>query len=131
MVFQSEHRTLMNQVTDLLKSIDEMVWLKAALAGAPADRPLVYDSMRFTCDYNILRDRGFTVWAVATRDDLRHARLQARGQEYTAEIDETHSLEVELLQHEHDALLTNDDDISTRSLQKRVGELLGVNLADP
>jgi dephospho-CoA kinase len=124
LVFGNEDRSLMNRVTELLKTIDELVWLKAAMANAPAGKPLVYDSMRFTQEYDYLRNEGFEVWLVETREDLRHRRLRARGQIYSPE-DETHALEVELSSHHYHELLNNDDDLAAGTLVQRVAELLG------
>src|SRR5947209_1893548 len=54
-LFNSENRSLMNQVTEAVRSIREDAWLTAALLNAPAGKELVYDSMRFECDYARLK----------------------------------------------------------------------------
>jgi dephospho-CoA kinase len=123
LVFGKQERSVMNKVTELLKTIDNLVWLKAAMANAPPGRPLVYDSMRFADDYDYLRNEGFEVWLVESREDLRHERLKERGQIYT-DADEEHPLEVELSSHHHHQLINNDDHLDAGALARQVADLL-------
>ena len=51
----------MNQVTDALRAIDPVVWLRAALAEPDLTlaRNVVFYSARFTTDYAYLKEHGF------------------------------------------------------------------------
>ncbi len=123
-IFGGEDREVMNWVTDLLKQIDDMVWLKAALSNAPADRPLVYDSMRFRGDYEYLTSLGFLPWRVESPQEVRHARMRERGQVFSAESDEDHALETELLNYSQVALIVNGLEVTSDGLRQRVTELM-------
>jgi dephospho-CoA kinase len=90
-LFQSESKTLLNQVTDALRAIDRAVWLRAALSVDTGNKPIVFDSMRFAGDYDFLRDRGFATWKIIAPRDVRLDRLRARGQEFDPLIDDYHS----------------------------------------
>lgn len=119
LLFGTEDRERMNRVTDLLKQMDPLIWLKAAMANSPPGKPIVYDSMRFICDHEYLLNEGFEAWRIEIADALRHQRLKARGQEYT-ERDEEHALETELQSHLHQFLLNNDSDLASGELTLRI-----------
>jgi len=97
----------MNGITDALKTFDESIWMSAALRQAPSGVPIVFDSMRFECDYNYLRTRGFTVWRVVAARELRWKRMAARGQEFS-ENDEKHPAEWLLESKDADVVLQNE-----------------------
>jgi dephospho-CoA kinase len=109
LLFNSESKTLLNQVTDALKEIDQNVWLRAALSTVVEDRPIVFDSMRFTGDYRFLTAHGFATWKISAPLNIRTARLQARGQDFDAAIDDHHRGEVELENHHFDTVIENVD----------------------
>jgi hypothetical protein len=98
----------MNLVTDALRAIDNRVWLRAALADAAHDRPLVFDSMRFALDYDYLNSRDFSLWKIDAPLALRLRRLEARGQVFDPSADESHAAEIELADHEFDVTIYND-----------------------
>jgi cytidylate kinase len=58
-LFDSESKTLMNEVTDALRRIDPTVWLRAGLSGLRDDDPVVFDSMRFTEDYRYFHAHAY------------------------------------------------------------------------
>src|SRR5690242_9306970 len=79
LLFQDESKTLLNRVTDAMKSIDENVWLRAALRKIEPGHAVVFDSMRFHSDYEYLRGHGFSLWRIDAPLDLRLIWLQRRG----------------------------------------------------
>jgi cytidylate kinase len=109
MLFESESKALLNQVTDALKAIDENVWLRASLSDAPANRPLVLDSMRFDQDYLYLRRKGFRMIRVDASLRLRVERMRWRGQEFDPATDDDHRSEVELDDYEFDYRIDNEE----------------------
>jgi hypothetical protein len=106
-LFNSEAKTLLNQVTDALKAIDEDVWLRAALVQAPPGRSIVFDSMRFASDYRFLAENGFATWKIVAPLDVRLMRLRLRQQEFDPVIDDNHRGEVELATYSFDVEVDN------------------------
>lgn len=107
LLFNSESKKVLNQVTDAMRAIDENVWLRTALASAPSDSPIVFDSMRFDTDYRYLRERDFEVWQVDAPLEVRAGRLRERGQEFDPARDDLHPAEVELHGREFDYRIWN------------------------
>lgn len=96
-LFDSEARSILNHVTDAMKAIDGSVWLRAALAQATTNQPIVFDSMRFREDYDFLVMRGsFRAWRITAPTALRNERLRLRGQCFDAATDECHPSEHDL-----------------------------------
>ncbi|MBV9158485.1 MAG: AAA family ATPase [Acidobacteriaceae bacterium] len=108
-LFGTESKTILNQVTDALKAIDSKVWLNAALCSVDDDRPLVFDSMRFSTDYDFFREREFTTWRIEAPLTIRLERMRKRGQSVTAEDDE-HRAETELDAFVFDRVIDNSDE---------------------
>lgn len=107
-LFQSDSKTLLNQVTDAMRSVDEAVWLRAAIAEVKhTDSPVVFDSMRFRYDLTYLRERGFSTVHVRATDAQRAERLAARGQVYDPRTDGLHPAEIELADETFDYTLDN------------------------
>src|SRR4051794_34749112 len=75
-LFDSDAKTLMNQVTDALRAIDQTVWLRAALREALSP-PFIFDSMRFPQDYVRLRDEDYLLVRVEAPRQERIRRLAA------------------------------------------------------
>jgi dephospho-CoA kinase len=125
MLFQSESKTLLNQVTDALKAIDEHVWLRAALSENVVGKPVVFDSMRFLSDYRFLRERGFSTWKITAPLEVRVGRLRARGQEFNPDVDDRHRGETELAGSAFDVVIDNGgSDLPT--LYEAVATALGI-----
>ena len=108
LLFDSESKTLLNKVTDAMKSIDNTVWLKAALANKPPNSLIVFDSMRFLYDYDYLRNERFIMWRIDAPLNIRTKRLQLRGQEFNPSIDSLHPAETELDKHDPDYIINNN-----------------------
>ena len=106
-LFKSESKTLLNEVTDALKAVDENVWLRAAISANVEGKPAVFDSMRFVGDYRFLTERAFTTWKIVAPLEVRLARLRARGQSFDPEVDEFHRGETELESHHFDVVIDN------------------------
>jgi dephospho-CoA kinase len=111
-LFGSESKTLMNEVTDALRRIDSHVWLRAGLADLRADRPIVFDSMRFADDYRYFHVHAYVLVDVRSPIDLRVRRLEERGQLFDPFIDEGHPAESELESFTFDFTIDNTDDLS-------------------
>lgn len=123
MLFNSESKTLLNKVTDALKAVDEEVWLRAATAADNGTTPIVFDSMRFACDYHFLTARGFSRWKVVAPLEVRIPRLRAREQEFDPAVDENHPAEIELETYHFDAILDNGKD-DLAALHRTVDQIL-------
>jgi dephospho-CoA kinase len=106
-LFDSEARKLLNEVTDAMKSVDNLVWLKAALRRAPSNLPIVFDSMRFISDYDLLSSRGYELWRIRASKETRWKRLHNRGQEFL-EVDDAHRAESEIDSYSYDATIDNE-----------------------
>jgi hypothetical protein len=109
MLFDSQAKGLMNKVTDAMRAIDSMVWIRAALTGADS-RPIVFDSMRFADDYRYFRENRFYLVKVTAPLVNRLARLRSRGQEFDPDVDDDHAAEAELDRFEFDGEICNGGD---------------------
>jgi len=107
LLFNSESKTLLNQVCDAMKAIDENVWLRTALSTIASGQLVVFDSMRFRNDYEYLSKQGFYLWKISAPLDVRIARLHERGQEFDPGIDELYRGEVELENYVFDSYIDN------------------------
>jgi cytidylate kinase len=105
-LFGTDSKAVLNKVTDAMKVVDPDVWLKAALSSGEAEKPIVFDSMRFTNDYVYLEQQGFTMWRIEAPLDIRLQRMEERNQIVTPEDDE-HSTEKELDAHRFDQIINN------------------------
>ena len=118
-LFQSESKTVMNLVTDAMREIDPTVWLRGALRGAPEDRCVVFDSMRFLSDYEYLREQGFELWRVEAPLNTCVMRLRARSQLFKLGIDDVHPTECEVAMKNYKHILDNSRD-GTESLFSQI-----------
>lgn len=124
LLFQSESKEILNDVTMALRRVDPHVWVMAALReGESRSRPVVFDSMRFATDYDFFRARGFKLVRIDTDPGTRYRRLALRGQEFDPLRDDNHLAEVELIRHSFDYVLTNNDD--EEELRRQVLGLAG------
>ncbi|MBI4664998.1 MAG: hypothetical protein HY751_01170 [Nitrospinae bacterium] len=106
-LFGSQSKTVMNQVTDAMRALDESVWMSAALRRVPAGRPVVVDAARFKPDMELLRARGFVFWRVEAPLAECVRRLSERGQEFSLGVDDIHSSETEWAQWPADVAIAN------------------------
>lgn len=96
-LFDSDSKQLLNQVTDAMRAIRADVWISAALRSQTAPQhPIVFDSMRWNIDRDLLLQRGFVLWQFTADRETRIGRLAARGQQYDPAVDENHPVETEL-----------------------------------
>jgi cytidylate kinase len=107
LLFRSESMKILQDITDAMKSIDEDVWLKGALYNAPQDTAIVFDSMRFTSDYDFLHSKNFVSLRIEASTDVCFSRLQARGQIFNREQNDMHRAEIELEDYQHDFTIVN------------------------
>lgn len=124
LLFDSESKTILNKVTDALKTVDEDVWLRAALREYGPETPIVFDSMRFANDYHFLDARGFSKWKVVAPLALRVERLRQRGQEFDPEVDDDHPGENILSDYIFDITIENSSvELATlyREIEKNLG----------
>lgn len=123
-LFDSDDKSILNQVTDALRAIDPSVWLRSALGEAASDAPIVFDSMRFPSDYVRLRDEKYLLVRVEAERPTRLQRLAERGQEYDPDRDDGHEAEVSLHDFEFDVVIDNSGD--REALSRQVLALLNV-----
>jgi cytidylate kinase len=107
LLFDSESKTILNRVTDYMKSIDENVWLRAALKTIKNDKPIVIDSIRFRSDYQFCRNQSFQLWKIEAPLEERISRLNARKQEFNPKKNGFHPAETELEDFPFDNLILN------------------------
>src|SRR4051794_6597752 len=81
-LFADTSKATLNSLSDCMREIDQMVWIRLTLKGVGPSTAAVFDGVRFVSDYSYLRDAGFSLWSVRAPDELRHARLDERGQEF-------------------------------------------------
>lgn len=123
-LFDSESKTVLNQLNDALRTIDPNVLLRAALRECPNVGPVVVDGMRFQSNYDFLKDRGFQLWNVVSSPAILRARLEARAQVFDWEHDAKHPSEHEIEKNAFDVTLLNDFE-SEEFLFSQVDALLG------
>lgn len=106
-VFGSESRRHLNEVSSALRGVSGDVWIEAALRRAVTSR-VVFDSIRYRGDLVRLRREGFSLWTVCCPADLARTRLMERGQSFLDE-DLEHESEVSLLGSEFDVTIDNGE----------------------
>jgi dephospho-CoA kinase len=121
-LFGSESKSLMNEVTDALRRIDDRVWLRAGLRGLRQDMPIAFDSMRFEADYTFFYAQGYILVEVRAPVMLRVARLGERGQLFDVSKDDAHPAEAELDGFAFDFTIDNTSDLS--ALRGQIADLL-------
>jgi len=121
-LFGNESKTLLNQVTDALKTIDKNIWFKKALSEINQSIPTVVDSMRFKDDYLFMKEQGFILVKVQCHQNLIIDRLKKRGQKINPEIDFKHKSEIELEHLQFTHTLSNNSTIDDFYL--KIDELL-------
>jgi cytidylate kinase len=95
-LFGTESKALTNQVTDALRGLDELVWVKRALRDREEGKPAVLDSMRYEADFEFLTALGFVAVKVTASRPMRLQRLSQRGQVFDEARDEIHPTETDL-----------------------------------
>jgi dephospho-CoA kinase len=95
-LFGEATKTNMQLVSDVLIDLLPSVFLRAALARAGETSSLVIDALRYETDYNLARERGFTIVRVVASDERRRMFLEGRGESFNFLTDGVHQTEVEL-----------------------------------
>lgn len=96
LLFGNEDKSSTQRLDDVLTALDPSIFLKASLRDVELNQRLVVDSLRFADDANLVERLDFTTVRVVCDDDLRQARLAARGQQFDPERDGLHRSETEL-----------------------------------
>lgn len=104
----NEDKASTQKVDDALLTIDESIFLKAALRGIADSDAICVDSLRFKSDLQIARERGFYVIRIFAPDDVRVQRLKDRGQSFDLDVDGRHRSETELDDADVDLVILND-----------------------
>ena len=107
-LFQSDAKTILNQVNDAMRAIDPNVWLSAGLRDCSTTMPIVVDGMRFESNYQLLNSRGFWLWRVTADAAHRKSRLEERGQTFDWANDTAHPGEIELERRHFQVEIAND-----------------------
>ena len=107
MLFASEDRHLLNDVSVAMRGIRRDVWIEAALRRVESDR-VVFDSVRYPTDVDILRSAGFEIWSISCPPEVAQQRLNERGQSFTL-TDLGHESEVGLSEAAFDVRIDNGD----------------------
>lgn len=109
----NEDKASTQKIDDALIKIDKSIFLKAALRGVAEDESICVDALRFKSDLELARERGFFVIRVTASDQLRSARLRARGQVFDMAVDGRHRSEIELDGSAADLEILNDGSLDT------------------
>lgn len=95
--FDTEDKSTLQAISDGMRRIDSLVWLRAALREVPhGTENIVVDSIRTVEEHDNIRALGYVVWRVTSSQALRFERLMSRGQTYSLEKDEGHATEMSL-----------------------------------
>lgn len=104
----NEDKASTQKIDDALTTIDQSIFLKAALRDIPVEESICIDSLRFKSDIEIARQRGILIIRVVASDALRVERLKSRGQVFNFSVDGAHRSETELEGAEVDLEIVND-----------------------
>ena len=107
LLFGDENKASTQKIDDALMTIDQSIFLKAALRQIPETDSICVDSLRFKSDLQIARDQGFYVIRIVAQEKLRLERLDARGQIFDQALDGCHRSETELDDAEVDLVIFN------------------------
>jgi dephospho-CoA kinase len=95
--FDTEDKSALQAISDAMRRIDPLVWLRAAISAVPqGTENIVIDSIRTVEEYDNIYALGFVIWRVTSRQSVRFERLANRGQMYSVEKDEGHVTETSL-----------------------------------
>jgi dephospho-CoA kinase len=110
-LFGNDHKASTQKIDDALTTIDESIFLKAALRDISTTTKVCVDSLRFLSDFRYAREKGFFILRVVAPDYLRLQRLRQRGQVFDPLKDGGHRSETELDSVDVDFQLANDSSI--------------------
>jgi hypothetical protein len=107
MLFGHEDRGALNQLSVAMRAIRRDIWIEAALRNKSTDR-IVFDSIRYRTDAEVLRASGFSLWEIQCPSCVAINRLRSRGQTFS-EDDLSHASEVELSDTRFDTCIDNGE----------------------
>lgn len=122
-LFGKATKTNMQLVSDVLIDLIPSVFLRAALAQVSGSSHVVIDALRYSADYDLARECGFTVVRVTTSEERRRRFLEARGEPFDFETDGVHQTEVELDEAIADQTIANEG--SLEDLARAADTVLG------
>lgn len=126
LLFGNESKRSTQMLDDALTTIDESIFLRAALRGRALEESVVIDALRFHSDVKLAKSLGFTLLRVRAPDHVRVARLRARGQDFELAADGQHRSELELDGIAVDREILNDT-ADPAHLSQLVEAFLGLN----
>lgn len=106
-LFASEDRHLLNEVSVAMRGIRRDIWIEASLRATKSDR-VVFDSIRYSTDVDVLRSAGFEIWSITCPPEVAQRRLRERGQRFTL-ADLNHESEIGLMNAAFDMRIDNGD----------------------
>lgn len=106
LLYGTESRSKMNELTMILRDYDPLIWVRAALRAAPPEL-VVFDSMRFQTDVEYLTSKGFHTLKITAPTQTRRTRMAERGQQFDVLTDEQHRVELELVEFSADFTIHN------------------------
>jgi dephospho-CoA kinase len=119
----NEDKASTQKIDDALTTIDQSIFLNAALRDIPDNDAICLDSLRFRSDLQIARERGFLVVRITAPDEIRILRLKERGQVFDQGVDGCHRSETELDDAEVDFVIHNN---GSREAMRLAVENIGV-----
>lgn len=108
-IFDSEKREYLNLIGDALRTIDSDIFMKAAIRKSP--KPMVFDSIRFLTNLNVLEGKNFVILKIECKQCLAIERLKKRGQIFDIKKDLKHNAEIEIDSLPFDYQITNEGSI--------------------
>src|SRR5688572_14015046 len=109
-LFGDESKAILNRVTDALRAIDPLVYIRTTLRESPLGQPLVFDSIRYRSDYEFAKKNGFICWLIHCPLEICVTRLNRRGQSFIVGKDDQHLSETELLECKHDLIIDSEEE---------------------
>lgn len=113
LLFGNEDKRSTQMLDDALTPIDASIFLRAAVRSLDERESYVIDALRFGQDAELARALGCTLIRVVAPPELRHSRLDKRGQAFDPEVDGAHRSEIELDDIEVDHQVLNDTDVAS------------------
>lgn len=111
LLFDNEDKRSTQLLDDALTAIDPSIFVRAALRNVSDGDGFVVDALRFVDDLTLAKSYGCQIIRIVAPDDLRHARLKERGQNFDPLKDGLHRSETELDEVEVDYEVVNNSDI--------------------
>lgn len=111
LVFGDEATSHLHRVSDALQTIDEGIFLDAAIRGVDMSRPVVIDAIRFQHDIDYAMAKGFTLVRIRASAEIRSQRLKGRGQVFDPNSSPLHPIETALDGLDVEVEIENNDSL--------------------